>query len=63
MTKFVKGIEQHWQTIGLALALVIGVVVVMLGLSQFLPALGNPIFLAAGALVTLGVALGPLSRN
>ncbi len=64
MTRFVKGNEQLWQTIGLALALVIGVLVLMLVLSVFLPALGNPVFLAAGALVALGLVLRPrLSRR
>ena len=63
MTRFVRDIEQHRQTIGLALVLMIGVVVAMLVLSAFLPALGNPIFLAAGALVALGLVLGPLSRS
>ena len=63
MTRFVRDIEQHRQTIGLALSLVIAVVAAMLVLSPFLPALGNPVFLAAGALVALGLALGPLSRR
>ncbi len=63
MTRFVRDIEQHRQTIGLALVLVIGVVVAMMVLSQILPALGNPIVLAAGALVALGLVLGPLSRR
>ena len=63
MTRFVRYIEQHHQTIGLAVALAIGVVVVMLVLSALLPALGSPIFLAAGALVALGLVLGPPIRR
>lgn len=63
MTRVVAYIEQHRQKIGLAVALAIGVVVVMLVLSSVFPALGSWIFLAAGALVGLGLGLGPPFRR
>jgi hypothetical protein len=63
MTRFVKRIERPWQTIALALVVVICVLIAMELLSVYFPAFGNPIVRTAGALVALGLVLAPRRRS
>jgi hypothetical protein len=53
----------HRQTTGSAVVLAIGVVIVMFLLSAELPALGNPVLLAMGALVALSLDVRVLGRK
>jgi hypothetical protein len=55
MTRFTSGLQ--FQAILQAVLLVVVVLLVMLVLSQYVPVLGNPLALVAGAVVALGIAL------
>jgi hypothetical protein len=58
MTRFIRGLGWHPQTIAQALVIVVGVILPMEVLSLFLPALANPLVLVAGSLLALAVLLG-----
>ena len=54
VTTFIRELRRHPQTISRALVIVVGVLLLMEFLGQFLPVLGNPlILLMAGSLLAL----------
>jgi hypothetical protein len=57
MTRHITGL--HFQAILQAILLAIAVLLVMLALSQFVPVLGNPLALLAGAVVAVWLTLRP----
>ena len=58
VTKSIRGLGRHARTIGQALVVVIGVLLLMEFLGVFLPALANTLVLVAGSLLALGVLFG-----
>jgi hypothetical protein len=58
MTNLIKGLGRHPQTVGLALVIVIGLVLLMELLSAYLPMLGNPLVLVAGSFLALVLLFG-----
>ncbi len=63
MAGFMGRLGRQSRTIGLALALVLGTVLLLLVLSVFLPMLRNPLVLIGGAAVELWLVLTWQSRR
>ncbi len=54
VARLIKGLERH-QIIGVAAISVLGLLLVMEALGQYVPTLSNPLVLVAAALIALGV--------
>jgi len=62
LTSFIGRLGRESRTIGLALAVVLGAVLVLEILSVYFPVLVNPLLLIVSALVAFGLVLAHRSR-